>query len=96
MGADGSEGEDEDEIVEMGELSQLDMDLACIRQLLESKYGSDDQTGFSYICADGTPLALTPLRMREWSLAIVGLFLVPPERILICYSMTDRPQFMHP
>ena len=55
------------------DLSLLDLDLACIRRLLEKKYGSDDDSGFTYICGDDPPtvLQLTPFIMKEWAMSIV-------------------------
>ncbi|KAH9983640.1 hypothetical protein BJV77DRAFT_1072745 [Russula vinacea] len=63
---------DDDETDGAGDLdlTPLDMNLARIRCLLETKYRSDNDSEFYYICADGTSLSLTPLRMREWALAI--------------------------
>jgi hypothetical protein len=52
-------------------LTPVEADLARIRQLLEAKYKSDSDTGFQYVCSDGTSIPLTPLRMREWCFAIV-------------------------
>jgi hypothetical protein len=60
-----------------GEVSALDTELARIRRKLEAKYGSDSDSGFTYICTDGTTVPLTPLRMREWCLAIVSHIILP-------------------
>ena len=54
------------------EISDLDRELARLRVLLEKKYGSDDDSGFTYICDDNYKLSLTPLMMREWAMAMVS------------------------
>jgi hypothetical protein len=56
-------------------LSPLEADLAWIRGLIEAKHSSDSDSGLQYVCSDGTSIPLTPLRMREWCLAIVCLFM---------------------
>lgn len=67
------------------------MNLARIRCILETKYRSDNDSGFYYVCADGTRLSLTPLRMREWALAIVGvLFSIEHDSILARSTMGMR------
>ena len=59
------------------DLSPLNLDLAHIRCVLEKKYGSDDDSVFTYICGDGSPtvLQLTPFMMKEWAMSIVHIFI---------------------
>lgn len=56
------------------ELSELERNLARIRVLLEQKYSNNQDNCFSYVCANGYKLRLTPFMMREWALAIVRVF----------------------
>jgi hypothetical protein len=53
------------------ELSDLDRNLTRIRLMLEKKYASEKDSGFTYVCADGSKLRLTPFMMHEWCIAIV-------------------------
>ena len=57
-------------------LSEFDYGLARFRGLLERAYSNDHDSGYTYICHDGTSLPLTPLMMKEWSRACVRVIFI--------------------
>lgn len=92
----GSENENEndgDMLAPTGELSELERNLARIRVLLEQKYVNDRENCYSYVCANGYKLRLTPFMMREWAMAIVRLLvLFITHHLTLLFSM--RPKLL--
>ena len=74
--SDAEQTENAEPAAPASELSDLDRNLARIRVMLEKKYASEKDGGFSFVCADGAKLRLTPFMMREWCIAIVRFFLL--------------------
>jgi len=57
-------------------LSELEYGLARFHGLLEKKYANDHDSGYTYLDRDGEALPLTPLMMKIWAHACVGVQLI--------------------
>jgi len=42
--------------------------------MLEKEHANEQEGGYTYVSRDGWSLPLTPLRMKEWSVAVVSRY----------------------